>query len=117
MFARIRVDAGVRSNSIVLPERALLELQGKNFVWVVGADNLPTQREVKVGETIPDGVVIADGLNVGERVVIEGLQKLRKDVAVIPKTAAQMAEASAAQAGQQAASKPAKEGTAKHGKE
>ena len=117
MFARIRVDAGFRSNSIVLPERALLELQGKNFVWVIGADNLPTQREVKVGETIPDGVVIAEGLNVGERVVIEGLQKLRKDVAVTPKTAAQMAEASAAQADQQAASKPAKEGTAKHGKE
>ena len=50
MFARIRVDAGVRPDSILVPERAVAELQGKNFVWVIGSDNKATQRAVKVGD-------------------------------------------------------------------
>ena len=37
MFARIKVDLGVRPDSILVPERAVAELQGKNFVWVIGA--------------------------------------------------------------------------------
>ena len=44
MFGRIKVDLGVRPDSILVPERAVAELQGKNFVWVIGADNKATQR-------------------------------------------------------------------------
>ena len=47
---RIRVDVGVRPDSIVVPERAVTELQGKNFAWVIGTDNKATQRPVKVGD-------------------------------------------------------------------
>jgi membrane fusion protein (multidrug efflux system) len=117
MFARIRVDAGVRPDSILVPERAVVELQGKNFVWVIGADNKSTQRAVKVGETIGESVLVVEGLKAGERIVTEGLQKVREGALVQPKTAAQMAEAAAAQAAQQAETKPTKEGEAKHGKE
>ena len=117
MFARIRVDAGVRPDSIVVPERAVTELQGKNFVWVIGSDNKAAQRPVKVGDQVSDGLVILEGLKAGERIVIEGLQKVRDGTLVQPKTDAQMAEAAAAQAAQQAEAKPAKEGEAKHGKE
>jgi membrane fusion protein (multidrug efflux system) len=116
MFGRIVVDAGVRSNSIVVPERAITELQGKNFAWVVGADNKPVQHEVKLGETLGANVVVLEGLKAGDRIVVEGLQKLRKDAPVQPMTAAQLAEA-AAQAAKQAEAKPAGEGEAKHGKE
>ena len=117
MFARINVDLGVRPDSILVPERAVAELQGKNFVWVIGSDNKAAQRAVKVGDQIGEGLLISEGLKAGERIVVEGLQKVREGSPVQPKTAAQMAEVAAAQAAKEAEAKPAKEGEAKHGKE
>jgi membrane fusion protein (multidrug efflux system) len=117
MFARIKVDAGIRPDSILVPERAVTELQGKNFVWVIGSDNKAAQRSVKVGDQVGEGLLILEGLKAGERIVVEGLQKVREGAPVQPMTAAQMAEAATAQAAQQAEAKPAKEGEAKHGKE
>jgi membrane fusion protein (multidrug efflux system) len=116
MFARIKVDAGLRPDSILVPERAVTELQGKNFVWVIGADNKATQRAVKVGETLGENLLILEGLKAGERIITEGLQKVREGAPVQAKTAAQMAEA-AAQAASQAEASHAKPGEAKHGKE
>ena len=104
MFARIKVDLGVLPNSILVPERAVAELQGKSFVWVIGPDNKASQRAVKVGDSAGGGVMILEGLKAGERIVIEGLQKVREGVIVHPVTAAQLAQAAAAQAAQ-----PAKE--------
>jgi membrane fusion protein, multidrug efflux system len=112
MFARIKVDLGDRTNSILVPERAVSELQGKNFAWVIGADNKAAQRSVKVGEQVGENLLILEGLKPGERIVVEGLQKVREGAPVRPMTAAQMAEAAAAQAAQ-----PAQGGEAKHGKE
>jgi membrane fusion protein, multidrug efflux system len=100
MFGRIKVDLGVRPDSILVPERAVVELQGKNFVWVISPDNKATQRAVKVGETIGENVMIAEGLKSGERIVVEGLQKVREGAPVKPMTAQEMAPA--AQAAKQA---------------
>jgi membrane fusion protein (multidrug efflux system) len=116
MFGRIRVDIGVRPDSILVPERAVTELQGKNFVWVIGADNKATQRAVKVGETIGENVLIEEGLKAGERIVTEGLQKMREGAVVQPMTAAQMAQADA-QAAKQAEASHAKPGEKTPGKE
>jgi len=96
MFARIKVDLGIRPDSILVPQRAVTELQGKNFVWIIGADNQASQRAVKVGEPIGENLLILEGLKAGERLVTEGLQKVREGTPVQPKTAAQMAEAAAA---------------------
>jgi len=98
MFARIKVDIGTRPDSILLPERAVTELQGKNFVWVIGADDKASQRAVKVGETIGENLVILEGLKAGEHIITEGLQKVSEGAPVQPMTAAQMAQAAAAQA-------------------
>jgi RND family efflux transporter MFP subunit len=95
MFGRIKVDLGVRPDSILVPERAVTELQGKNFVWVITADNKATQRGVKVGETIEGKILILDGLKPGERFVVEGLQKVREGAPVQPKTAEQPAQGAA----------------------
>jgi membrane fusion protein (multidrug efflux system) len=116
MFGRIKVAIGVRTNSILVPERAVTELQGKNFAWVIGADNMATQRAVTVGETIGENLLILKGLEPGERIITEGLQKVREGKPVEPKTAAQMAEA-AAEAAKHVEASPAQEGAAKHGKE
>ena len=107
MFGRIRVDLGVRPDSILVPERAVAELQGKNFVWLIGADGKATQRPVKVGGQVGENLLILEGLKPGERIVVEGLQKVREGAPVQPKTAAEMAQA--AQATAPTESKPRKE--------
>ena len=109
MFGRIRVDVGIRPDSILVPERAVAELQGKNFVWVIGPDNKATQRAVKVGEPVGEDLLILEGLKPGERIITQGFQKVREGAPVQPMTAGQMAQAAAAEAAQQA--------EAKHGKE
>lgn len=98
MFGRIRVDLGARPGAIVVPERAVTMLQGRAFVWVVGGDNTVTQRGVTVGEPIASGMLIEEGLKAGERIVVEGQQKVREGAPVNPVTAAQMAAAKAAKA-------------------
>jgi len=84
MFTRIKVDLGVRPDSILVPERAVAELQGKNFVWVIGPGNKATQRPVKAGDPVGADVLILEGLKAGDRVVVEGLQKVREGVVVNP---------------------------------
>jgi membrane fusion protein (multidrug efflux system) len=93
MFARIRVDLGSRSNSIVVPERSVVELQGKNFMWLVSPDNKTTQRPVEVGSSVGQDLLITDGLKPGDRIVVEGLQKVRDGGPVKPMTAQEMASA------------------------
>jgi membrane fusion protein (multidrug efflux system) len=107
MFGRIRVDLGVRPDSILVPERAVAELQGKNFVWVIGSDKKASQRAVKTGETIGGNVLILEGLKAGERVVVEGLHKVREGVEVKPMTSQEMAQL--AQAAKEGEAKPIKE--------
>ena len=97
-------SSSVLPNSILVPERAVAELQGKSFVWVIGGDNKASQRAVKVGDSAGGSVLILEGLKAGERIVVEGLQKVREGVPVQPVTAAQLAQAAALQA-----AKPAKE--------
>lgn len=95
MFARIRVHLAARPDSILVPERAVAELQGRNFMWVIDADNRATQRPVRTGETMGGQVIVVEGLQAGERFVLEGLQKVREGLEVQPLTAAQMAQAAA----------------------
>jgi membrane fusion protein (multidrug efflux system) len=96
MFGRIKVDLGTKPDSIAVPERAVTEMQGKNFVWTVGSDNKVTQTTVKVGGQLGENLLILDGLKPGDRIVVEGLQKVREGAPVEPKTAAQLAEAAPA---------------------
>jgi RND family efflux transporter MFP subunit len=91
MFARVRVELGTLKDSIEIPQRALVELQGKNFVWVVTPENTASQRPVKVGELSDSNVVISEGLKFGERIIVEGLQKAREGAPVTAMTATQMA--------------------------
>jgi RND family efflux transporter MFP subunit len=91
MFARVKVDLGTRSGVIQLPERALVQLQGKNFVWIVGADGKASQRQVSVGEQIGPNFIITDGLKPGEKIIVEGIQKAREGAPVTAMSAAQLA--------------------------
>lgn len=100
MFARVRVDIGKRANTITVPERAIISIQGKTFVWVVGSDGKVTQRSVTTGEQAGSVFIIEDGLKTGEKIVVEGVNKLREGIPVNARTPAGNAAAS---------DKPAKE--------
>ncbi len=90
MFARVFIDLGIVKDTIQVPERALVELQGKNFLWVISADGIASQRAVTVGEQTDSKFIIRDGVEVGERIVVEGLQKVREGAPVTAMTAAQI---------------------------
>ena len=93
MFGRIRVDLGTTTNTVEVPQRAVTELQGKSFVWTVSNDNKVSQRSVEVGDEIGENVVVNKGLIAGERIVTDGLQKIRDGVVVQPQTASEVASA------------------------
>ena len=99
MFARVRIDLGARPGSVVVTERAVTELQGRNFVWVVASDQIVHQRSVTIADAPVDGGIwILDGLRAGETIIVEGLQKVRDGATVHPRTEAEMRAAAAATA-------------------
>jgi len=83
-FARIIAEAAVIEDGIMIPQRCIMELQGLYRVYVVDAQNTVALREVRVGPTIRDFRVILEGLQAGEKVVYEGLQKVKPGAAVNP---------------------------------
>jgi membrane fusion protein, multidrug efflux system len=87
-FARVRALRETRLNALLVPQRSVTELQGGFQVAVVGSDNKVTIRNVKAGERVGSLWVIDEGLKPGERVVMEGVQKVREGQAVTPKAAA-----------------------------
>ncbi|MEI6676121.1 MAG: efflux RND transporter periplasmic adaptor subunit, partial [Verrucomicrobiota bacterium] len=91
MFARVRVDLGTRKDCLEVPERAVVELQGKAFLWVLTPEGLAKQRTVKLGEQNGSNFIVNEGIKPGERIVVEGLQKVREGAPVNAMTAAQMA--------------------------
>ena len=90
-YARLRSQVAERTGVVLIPQRAVQELQGKNFVWVVDEANKASQRSVTVGLRLGSDWLIEEGLNPGERVVVEGLQKLRQGAPVQPSAAPPMA--------------------------
>ncbi|MGH7164644.1 MAG: efflux RND transporter periplasmic adaptor subunit [Nitrospiraceae bacterium] len=86
-FAKVRAPIETRRGALLVPQRAVEELQGKYRVAVVGADNKVAIRTVKPGERIGSLWLINEGLKPGETVVVEGLLKVRDGVVVSPKPA------------------------------
>jgi len=81
-FARVRAQRNVKAGALLVPQRAVMELQGSYQVAVVGADQKVDIRPVKVGQQVDNLWVIQEGLRPGDRVVVEGLQKIRPGVVV-----------------------------------
>ncbi len=82
MTGRVRIVYDVADAAIVIPQKAVTELLGRQFVAVVGADGKVEQRAVKTGDRIGEDWVIEQGLKPGETVVVEGVQKARAGVTV-----------------------------------
>jgi membrane fusion protein (multidrug efflux system) len=84
-FAKVRALIGTVKGAMLVPQRAVGELQGNYQVAVVGADDTVKITTVKVGERIAELWVITEGLKPGDRVVAEGTQKAADGVKVAPK--------------------------------
>ncbi len=85
MFGKVRAVLQTKSGALIVPQRAVTEMQGRYLVAVVAADNKVDVRPVQVGQKIDSGWVIEKGLNPGEAVVAEGTQKVRPGMSVTPK--------------------------------
>ena len=76
-YGRVRASVKTQTGALLIPQRAVMELQGSHQVAVVGSDNKVTIRPVTVGERVGKLWIVTDGLKAGERVVVEGLMKVR----------------------------------------
>jgi membrane fusion protein (multidrug efflux system) len=86
-YSRIRAATSVRKDALLVPQRAVQELQGKYEIALVGPDNKVAFRTVKAGDRVGSYWVIEQGLTATDRVVVEGLQDIKTGQTVDPKPA------------------------------
>ena len=84
-FGRIRAETGFHKGALLVPQRAVTELQGRYQVAVVEAGNKIKIKVVQVGERIDNLWIISSGLNAGDQVVSEGVSKVQDGQQVSPK--------------------------------
>ena len=84
-YGKVRAVIRLQQNALVVPQRAVSELQGGYQVAVVGPDNKVIIKTVTVGDRVGNDWVIPDGLKPGEKVIAEGIQKVRPGAQVNPK--------------------------------
>jgi membrane fusion protein (multidrug efflux system) len=84
-FAKVKALLETQKGALLVPQRAVTELQGRYQVAVVGPDNKVDLRWVKVGEREGPLWVIDEGLKPEDRVIVEGIQKVKVGMTVIPK--------------------------------
>jgi RND family efflux transporter MFP subunit len=84
-YGRVRAVTAMKPGALLIPQRAVSELQGSYRVAVVGSDNKVSIRPVKVGNRVDSMWIIEGGLQPGERVIAEGTQKVSPDMVVDPK--------------------------------
>ncbi|HZE79317.1 MAG TPA: efflux RND transporter periplasmic adaptor subunit [Candidatus Polarisedimenticolia bacterium] len=86
-YGRVRASVNTRNGALLVPQRAVIELQGSQQIAVVGSDNKANIRPVTAGERIGDQWIVSGNLKPGERVIVEGLQKVKEGGLVNPKPA------------------------------
>jgi membrane fusion protein (multidrug efflux system) len=76
-YGRVRASVRTQNGALLVPQKAVMELQGSQQVAVVTSEDKVSMRPVTVGDTVGNLWIVTDGLKPGERVVVEGLQKVR----------------------------------------
>jgi membrane fusion protein (multidrug efflux system) len=84
-FGKVRAVMDIKKGAILIPQRAVTELQGNYQVAVVGPENKVDIRSVKAGERIGTLWIIDEGLKPGESIIVEGIQKIKQGSVVSPK--------------------------------
>jgi RND family efflux transporter MFP subunit len=94
-YAKVRAAVDTRKDALLVPQRAVSELQGAYLLGIVGPDGKVDVRTVKAGEWVGDLWVIEEGLRPGERVIVEGFARVRPGMTVQATPAAEVSTASA----------------------
>ncbi|HKD71410.1 MAG TPA: efflux RND transporter periplasmic adaptor subunit [Candidatus Acidoferrum sp.] len=100
-FGNVRTVARLEKNALLVPQRAVTDIQGKYLIAVVGGDNKVSIRPVNVGEKVGTMWVITGGLHPGDQVVAEGTQKVQEGLLVNPKPFQEPAAANSTKGGLQ----------------
>lgn len=83
MYVRAVIKEGLLTDALLAPQPAIaLDADGKASAWVVGRDDKVERRSVRISRTVGDQWLIEDGLKPGERVIVEGVQKVEPDMTV-----------------------------------
>jgi membrane fusion protein (multidrug efflux system) len=93
LYGKVKAESEVVKDALLVPQRAVQELQGTYTVVVVGDGDKVETRKVKPGQKVGNLWIIEEGLKNGDRVVIEGFQRLRDGMVIVPKPAAAPAPA------------------------
>jgi membrane fusion protein (multidrug efflux system) len=97
-FGRVRLAATVVQNALLVPQKAVTELQSAQVVYVVSSENKVALRTVVLGDRVGSDYIVTEGVKAGERIIVEGLQKARPGATVTPTTQAASSEVPANQA-------------------
>jgi len=84
MFGRIRLAVDHRTNAILIPQKAVSELQSANIAYVVGLDNKIELRTLELDDVVGSNIIVRSGIKPGEKVVVEGLLKVQAGMTVKP---------------------------------
>ena len=84
LYAKVRARMEVLEDAMLVPQRCIIELQGQYSVFAVDGSNTVQSKQITIGERIGDLWLVTDGLNPGESIVIEGLQKVGSGLKVNP---------------------------------
>jgi membrane fusion protein (multidrug efflux system) len=83
-FGRVRIQSGVNDNALLVPQRAVIEVQSNYMVVVIGSDHKARFRPVKMGERVGPNWIVTEGLQPGEQVVAEGIDRIQMIAAAVP---------------------------------
>src|SRR5271155_2197228 len=86
-FGRVRIQTGLNRNALLVPQRAVIEVQSNFMVLVVGSDHKARFRPVKMGERVGPNWIVSEGLQPGEQVVAEGVDRIQMFAAAMPQLA------------------------------
>ncbi len=83
-FARVKIKVMDLKDAIIVPQECLTELQGQYSVFVVNSENKVETIQVETGENIPGFTIIKKGIKIGDEIILEGLQKVKSGMEVVP---------------------------------
>ena len=83
-FARVKVNIKQANDAILIPQKCAKELQGQFSVLLVNAENTIESRQIVISDTVGEYYIVEEGLENGDTIILEGLQKARAGMVIVP---------------------------------
>ena len=83
-FARIKARVRMANDAMLIPQKCAVELQGQYSVFLVNEQNKLETRQVSIGDKVGEFYIVTEGLKSGDKIILEGLQKARSDLEIVP---------------------------------